>query len=284
MMKNCPYCGKSGNLYLTVYSRRYNRCIACDLIYRRTLESYGDAVATYREGYFDRYSGEQLAGQRVRLHDHILELITGNQGTGRLLDVGTGCGFFLVAAQRRQWEVKGVEPSIQSVEVARRKNGLDVFAGTLQEYAENSQFDVITFINVLEHSIWPWQEIDRAKELLRPGGLIYLRFPNGFLHSRINLLAHRYRLANWTRRFLIFHKHSFTTRYIRRLLSDRGFIQATILNSPPSEGDPYELFPDPSFATYVKRLIYVIAKCTETISCRRLLLGTSLEVTALKPN
>jgi 2-polyprenyl-3-methyl-5-hydroxy-6-metoxy-1,4-benzoquinol methylase len=282
--RDCPYCGKSGNLYITVYSRKYNRCIACDLIYRQNLESYGDVVATYREGYFERYSDEQLAGQRLRLYDHILTLITENRGAGRLLDVGTGCGFFLVAAQKRQWEVKGVEPSLQSVQMARRQYSLDVFAGTLQEYVDKRQFDAITFINVLEHSVWPWQEIDRAKELLRPGGLIYLRFPNGLLHSQMNRLAHKYLLANRMHKFLVFHKYSFTSNYIRKLLSDRGFVQTTIVNSPPSEGDPNELFRHPGFATYLKRLIYLIAKCTETISCRRLLLGTSLEVTALKPN
>ena len=280
--KDCPYCGKFGNLYFTVYSRRYNRCTACDLIYRQTLESYGDAVATYREGYFERYAGDQLAGQRVRLYDHILDLITGNQGAGRLLDVGTGCGFFLIAAQKRQWAVKGVEPSIKSVEAARRQNGLDVFAGTLQEYAENSQFDVITFINVLEHSICPWQEIDRAKALLRPGGLIYLRFPNGLVHSKIYRMAHKYGLANSMRKFLVFHKYSFTIRCISRLLHDHGFVQTTIFNSPTSEGDPNELFRNPTFATYVKRLIYLTAKCAETTSCRRLFLGTSLELTAIK--
>ena len=283
-IRACPYCGKSGNLHFTVYSRRYNRCTACDLIYRQTLESYGDVVAKYREGYFDRYSGDQLAGQRARLYEHILDLITGNQGAGRLLDVGTGCGFFLVAAQKKRWEVKGVEPSLQSVEVARRQNGLDVFAGSLQEYGENSQFDAITFINVLEHSIWPWQEIGRAKELLRPGGLIYLRFPNGFLHCRMHRLAQKYGLANSVAKYLVFHKYSFTTKYIRRLLHDYGFQQISIFNSPLSEGDPSNLFPNKILSSFVKKFIFLTARSFEVISGQQLLLGTSLEATARKIN
>jgi SAM-dependent methyltransferase len=198
--------------------------------------------------------------------------------------VGTGCGFFLAAAKNRGWEVRGIEPSPQSVEVARQQNVLDVFHGTLEEYYRNEQFDVITFINVLDHSSMPWVEIGRASELLRPGGLIYLRFPNGFLHSRIYRMSHKCGLSNSSRKFLVFHEYSFTPTHILRLLSDHGFVQTTILNSPPSEGDPNKLFPDPIFATYVKKLIYAIAKCIEFTSFRRLLLGTSLEVTAIRPN
>jgi glycosyltransferase involved in cell wall biosynthesis/2-polyprenyl-3-methyl-5-hydroxy-6-metoxy-1,4-benzoquinol methylase len=281
--KSCPYCCNPGESFFAINARAYNHCIACDLIYRDTSESYGKVIAGYRKNYFDRYSAEQLAGQREEIYGHILDLIAGKKGGGKLLDVGTGCGFFLVAAQKRQWDVKGVEPSIQSVQVARRQNGLDVYNGTLQEYDKNSYFDVITFINVLEHSTLPWREIARAKEILRPGGLIYLRFPNGSLHSRIYRMAHKYGLANLIRNFLVFHKYSFSTRYISRLLHDHGFVRTTIFNSPTSEGDPNELFLNPTFATYVKRLIYLTAKCTETISCRRLFWGTSLEVIATKP-
>jgi SAM-dependent methyltransferase len=223
-----------------------------------------------------------LEARRIRLYDHILELIAKGRGVGSLLDVGTGCGFFLVAAKKRKWEVKGVDPSIQSVEVARRENDLDVFTGTLQDYKGNSKFDVITFINVLEHSALPWREIYRATELLRPGGLIYLRFPNGLLHSRCYRLIHRFGLNSSLARFLVFHQYSFTPRYIRRLLRDHGFIQTTIGNSPPSEGDPHGLFSNPNLATYVKRFIYSMAKCTEITSFGRLLLGTSLAVTAVK--
>jgi 2-polyprenyl-3-methyl-5-hydroxy-6-metoxy-1,4-benzoquinol methylase len=283
-MSSCPYCGRSGVLYFAIYSRRYHRCSVCDLIYRNISDTYGDAMATYRDNYFSRYSADQLGGQRTKLYGHILDVLAKHRKAGRLLDVGTGCGFFLLAAQMREWEIKGVEPSIQSVEVARRQNNHDVFRGTLQEYDESNRFDVITFINVLDHSALPWFEIRRASQLLRPGGLIYLRFPNGLLHSQIYRLAHKGHFSNSLRRFLVFHVYSFTPKYIRRLLYDHGFVQTTVLNSPPSEDDPHKLFPDPAFATYVKKFIYLIAKCTEITSWGRLLLGTSLEVTAVKPD
>jgi SAM-dependent methyltransferase len=281
-MKQCPYCGRSGELHLAMPSRDYFRCLGCDLIFKDIPESHDDVVATYRDDYFSGYSTDQLGGQRVRLFDHILDLLLKHGELGRLLDVGTGCGFFLVAARKRQWEVKGVEPSIQSVEVARRQNGLDVFTGTLQEYAENSRFDVITFINVLDHSSMPWVEIKRASQLLRLGGLIYLRFPNGLLHSRIYRLSHKGNFSYSLSRFPVFHLFSFTPRYIRGLLRDHGFIQTTIFNSPPSEGDPHNLFSGVTLATYIKKLIYLVAKCAEKVSHGHLLMGTSLEVTAIK--
>ena len=97
-------------------------------------------------------------------------------------------------------------------------------------------------------------------------------------------LIHKYPLANWLSRFLVFHQYSFTTRYIRRLLQNSGFVQATIHNSPLSEGDPHQLFPHASFATYVKRLIYLIVEGTQIITFGQLFLGPSLEVTAIKPH
>jgi 2-polyprenyl-3-methyl-5-hydroxy-6-metoxy-1,4-benzoquinol methylase len=281
-MENCPYCGKSGNLYFLINTRSYYRCLGCDLIFRDITESYDDIVATYRETYFVRHSADLFEERRTTLYDHILDKIIQNRKSGRLLDVGTGCGFFLVAAKERNWGVKGIEPSVQSVEFARQQNGLDVFHGTLNEYDGNGQFDIITFINVLDHSSLPWLEINRASELLRPGGTIYLRFPNGFLHSQLYRMAYKCRLHNSLRKFLVFHVYSLTPKYIKRLLHDHGFIQTTILNSPPSEGDPHRLFPDPNLATYVKKFIYSVAKCTEITSFGRLLLGTSLAVTAVK--
>jgi len=157
-----------------------------------------------------------------------------------------------------------------------------LFKGTLQEYDGNVQFDVIIFINILDHSAEPWKEIERARGLLKPGGLIYLRFPNGFLHTRIYRLALRFGLANQIDRFLVFHQFSFTPKFIGRLLADQGFSRINILNSPPSEGDPHKLFYLPTLAQFIKRSFHMMAKTFEVISVRKILLGTSLEVMAVK--
>lgn len=280
-MKNCPYCGSAGNLYFKVFTRNYCQCRKCDLIYKNDQGDYKNILASYsNENYFSRYSCEQIDRKRDKLFTDILDSI--EKGIGNLLDVGTGCGFFLLAAQKRGWKIKGIDPSRKSVEVAIGQNKLDVFCGTLQEYPDNEQFDVITFINVLDHSAEPWKEIKRANDFLNPGGLIYIRIPNGYLHNHLYKLASKLGLAGRAQKFLVFHQFAFTQKFIQRLLADSGFSKITILNSPPSAGDPYKLFPAPGFAQYIKRSLYLTAQVIRTLSCGKMLLGTSLAVMAIK--
>jgi 2-polyprenyl-3-methyl-5-hydroxy-6-metoxy-1,4-benzoquinol methylase len=281
-MKNCPYCNSSASNYFDFFSRSYNQCLTCGLIYKESQASYEKTLTHYRENYFGKYYSVEVEGGRNKLFNHILDLIEENRGISSLLDVGTSCGFFLVAAQKRGWEAKGIEPSSQSVEVAQTRFDLDVYNGSLQTYNGNGQFDIITFINVLEHSAEPWKEIRKASRLLKPGGLIYLRFPNGFLHTRVYLLASRFGLDNLIHRFLVFHPYCFTPAYITKLLSDYGFTQIAILNSPISEGDPQKLFYGPTLSKFIKKYLYLTAKFIEFIYSGKILLSTSLEAVAVK--
>jgi len=282
-MGNCPYCSSSGEFHFNIYSRSYYRCSQCDLIYQDKQVSYEEVLAPYCNGYFNRYSADQVEGGRVSLYDHILNVIEKRKDIGTILDIGTGCGFFLVKAQEKGWIVKGIEPSLEYIDIAKRRDkSLDIFNGTLKEYSANDQFDVITFINVLDHSAAPWQEINHARQLLKPGGLIYFRFPNGFLHSSIIRFSSKCKLVNHVLRYLVFHQYSFTPKFIKKLLSDSNFSGIAIFNSPPSKGDPHSLFLAPKFAQYVKRTVHFIAKIVQTISFEKILLGTSLEVIAFK--
>jgi len=230
------------------------------------------------------YSADQMQGKRNKLFHHILNRIEKKIQRGRLLDVGTGCGFFLLAAKKRGWEVEGIEPSAESVEVAQKLSNFKILQGTLQDYEGKDQFDVITLINVLEYSALPWREIERAKQLLRPGGLVYMRFINGALHSKIYRLGIRCGLSKRISKFLVFHYYAFTPKFIRRLLVNGAFDKIRIHNSTLTEGDPNKLFPSQIFATFVKKFIFSTAKCFEVMSAQRLLLGTSLEATARKTN
>ena len=281
-MKDCPYCNKNGEYYFKIGTRIYYKCLHCDLIYRQDQRSYDEIVSGYTPSYFSKYSADQMEGRRDKLFHHILNSIEKRTQRGRLLDVGTGCGFFLLAAKNRGWEVEGIEPSAESVEVACRLSGVDVFRGTLQDYEGRDQFDVVTLINVLEYSALPWKEIDRARQLLRTGGLLYVRFVNGFLHSRLYRLAKKIGLSNRISKFLVFHYYSFTPTFIKTLLADNAFTEVTIHNSPLTEGDPNKLFSNLLIATYVKRFAYFMAQSVENITNRQKHLGTSLEVTASK--
>lgn len=281
-MKDCPYCSKYGDYYFRIGSRVYYRCLQCDLIFRDEIKSYDEVVSTLSDNYFSRYSADQMEGRRNKLFHHILNRVENRTQRGRLLDVGTGCGFFLFAAKSRGWEVEGIEPSAESVEVARRSGDINVFHGTLQDYGGSDHFDVVTLINVLEYSALPWKEIDRARQLLKTGGLLYVRFVNGFLHSRLYRLAKKLGLSNRISKFLVFHYYSFTPSFIKTLLADKGFTEVTIHNSPLTEGDPNKLFSNQLVATYVKRFAYSMAQSIENMTNWQKHLGTSLEVTASK--
>ena len=71
--------------------------------------------------------------------------------TGRLLDIGTGTGYFAHTMVRRGWKVEAVEKSPQAREFAKLHFELEVKPeSTLKEFAPAS-FDVITLWHVMEH-------------------------------------------------------------------------------------------------------------------------------------
>jgi 2-polyprenyl-3-methyl-5-hydroxy-6-metoxy-1,4-benzoquinol methylase len=196
--------------------------------------------------------------------------------------VGAGLGFFLKEAQKRGWKIYGIEPSKESSAIAIELVGKKIFNGTLKEYKGDGDFDAITFINVLDHSVEPWQEIEYIRKHIKPQGLIYLRFPNGLIHTLVFRIASKFRLANIISRYLVFHEYCFTKKYIKRLLNDLGFEKIDVANSIPSKGDPYRLFQNEFYARNIKKLVYVITGLIYILSAKRILLGISLEVTAFK--
>jgi len=123
----------------------------------------------------------------------------------------------------------------------------------------------------------PWKEVSRAKLLLKSDGILYLRFPNGLLHSFLFNVSKKLNIKRTVARFLIFHEYCFTPAFVRKLLSDHGFGDIEVYNAILSGGGLISSF---SFFNFVTRVIELVERITDLISGGRVLWGPSLEVIA----
>jgi len=137
---------------------------------------------------------------------------------GRLLDVGCGSGWYLARMRRLGWQVRGVEPDEAAACRAREIHHLDVLTGDLSHPdLPAAGFDAVTFWHVLEHVPEPRATLARARELLRPGGLLVAQVPHA-----AGCCAQLFG-SDWLGLDLPRHLTHFSDRTLRRILRGAGF-------------------------------------------------------------
>ena len=98
---------------------------------------------------------------------------------GRVLDVGSGNGFFLAMLKHHGWNVQGIDLSESAAATTKRVFDIDVHVGEVTDADfQPGQFDVIHMSHVIEHVPSPTAVFARVRDLLRPGGLLYVETPN----------------------------------------------------------------------------------------------------------
>ena len=106
-----------------------------------------------------------------------------------LIDIGCGAGLFAEPLARLGADVIGVDPSLASIDVARRhaeETGARVAyrAATVEELgAERRRFDVVSAMEVVEHVADPRRFVAAAASLVKPGGLLLASTLNRTLKS-----------------------------------------------------------------------------------------------------
>ena len=106
-----------------------------------------------------------------------------------LIDVGCGAGLFAEPLARLGAEVVGADPASDAIEAARRhaeETGarLSYRAATVEELAaEPRRFDVVSAMEVIEHTANPKAFVASAALLVRPGGLLLAATLNRTLKS-----------------------------------------------------------------------------------------------------
>ncbi len=222
-------------------------CRRCGLIYvNQTFESEKG------EGIPEGYAAIYLPAERSFLirseHslDHIERLSGGKRG--KLLDVGCGVGYFLRIAQERGWSVAGVDLDKAAVDIACQ-HGLDVRWETIEKMPfPDSEFDVVTMYNTIEHLSAPQVALNAVRRVLKPGGFFVLETPTDDLPLKYPIYL-LYRLSGgritqpirylYSSKDTEGHVYRFSRETMTKILEKSGF---SVQETANGENPPFRLY------------------------------------------
>jgi len=195
---------------------RLARCRACGLQFVSPRPVATEIVEAYSAGDDPNYVSQMAARERT-FFGAVVRIEKLLPGRGRILDVGTAAGAFLSVARRREWQVEGCEPNQWLARWGSVRYGIPIRTGELfdQRFPPQS-FDVVTLWDVIEHTPDPARVIRAANELIKPGGLLIINYPDiGSWLAR--MLGRRWPFLSSV------HLYYFTRETMKSLLERHGF-------------------------------------------------------------
>ncbi len=187
---HCPCCGtetgSSNDRALTVFGIDYFRCCKCGHVFvqeQPTNEAH-QKLFSESESHSATYVDKDALESRLRnvvapkLDWCVAQFSSLHNGKrfSSVLDVGAGGGHFLAVAARLGISVEGFELSKSSRAFALENFGLslndDDFLTT-----DSAPVDLVTFWGLLEYVCNPAPFLEKAREILRPGGMLVVEVP-----------------------------------------------------------------------------------------------------------
>ncbi len=241
----CPICGSDHTRlyrtdvvdleYFVVPPRDFamQKCGDCgsEFLNPRPLESelppfYPSDYHAYNENHsgLARLLVQYRSRSRARFYGQLMQ-----SRPGSIFDVGTGdCRHFDELRRYLDLECAGIE--IQPDVAAKgRSRGYDVLEGTL-ESADLSghigRYDIVSMNHILEHVVSPHTMLERAADLLRPGGHLIGQLPT-ITSWENRLFGHNWGGYHYPRHLQIPSKSGLTG-----LLEDVGFSSVRIRSAP----------------------------------------------------
>jgi len=245
-------------------------CEICGFSHAVPLPEADALEREYRENYYTEekptylaHAGEDQEWARLAQIDRLdalARLLPANRR--RLLDIGSGPGFFVKTAVEQGWQAEGIEPSRQAAAHARNM-GLLITEGFFSRESAKQLgcFDAVHMNNMLEHVPDPVPLVEAARDLLEPGGALCVGVPNDF--SPLQNAAAASGLAQW---WVAppHHLNYFDFDSLTRLLERLGLRVAERHTSYPMEafllmGDDYTADPALGRACHTRRKRFDLA-------------------------
>ena len=219
---DCPLCGGPESFPLRQEgSFQMVRCSSCQFIYLNPRPT-SEFLLRFYQDYLPENGSSIKAWQRMMepVFKKAANLIQQYKEKGGLLDVGSGFGFFLAEMKNRGWDVTGIEISQKAMDYARDVLGLTIHPGPLEKanFPDN-YFDAVTGFYVIEHLPYPMVFLRECHRILKPGGLLLLRYPHTTpIKNLLQIFGIKNRLYD-----LPAHLSDFSPKMIQRCLERIGF-------------------------------------------------------------
>lgn len=181
---NCIICNQNKSELLTI-SNGFDlvKCKNDGLVYVNPQPSEADFKKFYEaQEYFSRgerdvigyanYLAEKPA--IIKNSNRIINEIKKFCSRGKLFDIGCAFGFTLDVARKMGFEVYGNDLNEEAIKYAKEVLHLNnVYAGYMDQSGDLSgSFDAVIMAGTIEHFQNPQIETDKAKQLLKPGGIL----------------------------------------------------------------------------------------------------------------
>lgn len=228
---SCPFCESSQLTYISL-ELEIVMCLKCSTVYLRKRlkkekmqELYQSYNSDAPQMFLPRDKKEVENSPLIRNYflDELLNLI---EPKGNLLDIGCGWGAFLYNAEKRGFNVRGVEITKKGAEFAKSHFGIDVTNRQfLDTQFEANSFSAVTLLHVLEHLPEPRQALEKIFNILIPGGVFCGIVPN-FRSFSSQILKEKW---EWLDPF--YHYVHYTSEVLIKHLKNAGFIVERIYTS-----------------------------------------------------
>jgi 2-polyprenyl-3-methyl-5-hydroxy-6-metoxy-1,4-benzoquinol methylase len=187
---SCPVCSKKK---FSPLSKEYThaslvKCSACSFVFCIDIPTQSEL-----EKHYATYPrNNKIAPLTLRRYNELLDEFEQYRQHNRILDIGCGDGYFLATAKVRGWQVVGTEYTDDAIQVCIQK-GIQMYKGAIESIRfHDTEFDVITSFEVIEHLNNGNVHVRGINKLLRKNGLFYFTTPN------FNSISRRILGGNWS--------------------------------------------------------------------------------------
>lgn len=232
---SCPVCGKTKfehamrcvDHYASGENFRLERCAACGFLFTQDFPAEASMGRYYDTKDYISHSDTRkglvntvyhqvrryMLGRKARL-----VMRKAHRREGRLLDIGTGTGYFANAMLKRGWQVAAVEKNEGARRFAYNRFGLEVKPETELGTFADGAFDVITLWHVMEHLEHLNETWETLYRLLDTAGVLVVAVPNPSSSDARHYGCH------WAAYDVPRHLWHFTPAVMQRLGAKHGFV------------------------------------------------------------